>query len=44
MKRMVLCFKCLHGYYIGEGLLIKHPKLKDKVEVCPKCKCWWFYG
>lgn len=42
--RKVICYRCLGLWTIGSGLMIKHPKLKDKVEVCPHCKCWWFIG
>ena len=40
---MVICFRCLHGYQRGKGKFIKHPKLKDLVEVFPVCKCWWVW-
>ena len=39
-SRKVICFKCLHVWEIGRGKMIKHPRLRDKVEVCPKCNGW----
>lgn len=40
---MVICYRCLHGYHRGKGAFIRHHRLKDLVEVCPKCKCWWVW-
>lgn len=38
--RLVSCFRCLYVRVLGSGLYIKHPRLKEKVEVCPRCKGW----
>lgn len=41
MKQKLLCYRCYHPWANGEGDMKRHHKLKDKIEVCPKCGCMW---
>ena len=40
-KQKLLCYRCYHPWANGEGQMKRHPKLTDKIEVCPKCGCMW---
>lgn len=40
----LLCYRCFHPWANGEGKMKKHDKLRDKIEVCPKCGCMWRFN